>query len=131
MYEGIIVTNKHGYIEDINPKAAEIFGIKKEDASTKNIRHIIPDIKLTDGLIGKGAIELNAAHKSGRRIPIEFAMTEMIVAGKKSYISIISDISEKKLIEGKLKESEEKFRSAFDSTAIGMAIVAKDVASCR
>lgn len=127
MDEGIIVTNQHGRIEDINPKAVEIFGAQREKILGENIRNLIQS-KERENIIdmsGKGALELTALHSNGKSIPIEFAITDMVIDEKKSYIAIMSDITEKKLFEAKLKESEEKFRSAFNSSAIGMAIVNK------
>ncbi len=43
-----------------------------------------------------------------------------------AYIGTIADITERKLSEEALRESRERFRSAFEDSAIGMALVATD-----
>ncbi len=60
---------------------------------------------------GRGHVELTWITKSGRRVPFEYSAVLIKSPEGKPWICAIGrDISERKQIEAKLKESEEKFR---------------------
>src|SRR5439155_7078979 len=66
--------------------------------------------------------------RDGSRVPVE--VTSMLIrdaAGKPiGVLGLVRDVSDRKRDEKILLESEERFRSAFDYAAIGMALVAPD-----
>ena len=62
----------------------------------------------------------------GESIPILKTVTRVLLNGRKHLLESFVDISELKLAEKTLKASEERFREAFDSAAIGMVVTETD-----
>ncbi len=69
--------------------------------------------------------EATFIHKSGRRFPVLVSLTALAndadtVTG---FLGVVADITERKRAEEKIRESEERFRSALDNAPIGMSLV--------
>jgi two-component system cell cycle sensor histidine kinase/response regulator CckA len=66
--------------------------------------------------------------RDGRRVPVEVTSTLFTdeQGGPLGVLGLVRDVSDRKRDEEILLESEERFRSAFDYAAIGMALVAPD-----
>ncbi|AFZ18119.1 PAS domain-containing protein [Allocoleopsis franciscana] len=71
--------------------------------------------------------------KDGTKFPAEASISKLKVGGKIVFTAFVRDISDayrqaeqRQRTEETLRESEERFRSAFDNAAIGMALVAID-----
>ena len=78
---------------------------------------------------GEALIEMNLITKDGRPIPFEYLGSSIIDddGNLKYIIAIGRDITEKKKIEQKLRESEEKFRNISDQSLIGIGIVQDNI----
>jgi diguanylate cyclase (GGDEF)-like protein/PAS domain S-box-containing protein len=74
-------------------------------------------------------LELPALHKSGEEINIEITLSaiepvhDLVGASKRLVLAIIRDITGRKQTEEALKESEERFRTAFEDAPIGVALI--------
>jgi PAS domain S-box-containing protein len=123
--DAIISTDNEGTISFWNPAAEKMFGYAKKEAIGKGIfRLLIPKsfhesfqkelTKFketgTTALIGR-VIELALVSKSGVKISVELSISAFQMKGKWHLMGIIRDITERKEMEEKLKESEEKWRS--------------------
>jgi PAS domain S-box-containing protein len=67
--------------------------------------------------------ETEILHKDGHRIPILINSTIVELGGKKVMIGSYLDITERKLAEKALHDSEEKFRALADSSSIGILLI--------
>jgi PAS domain S-box-containing protein len=72
--------------------------------------------------------EATYIHKNGRRFPVLVSLTSLTdqtgrLAG---YLGVIADITERKRAQEKVRESEERFRRAFDDAPIGMGLVSPE-----
>ncbi len=79
------------------------------------------DLKISDEAIqelmveGKTTLEMSLITKDGRKIPYEYKATTLKEPGGKiSIVSIGRDMVERNLAEEKLRESEQKYRNAYD-----------------
>ncbi len=75
---------------------------------------------------GSSTIELDLICKDGRKVPTEYNASKIKdEEGKPKYVICIGrDVTERKLAEAMLKESEEKFSGIFQSSPAGMVITA-------
>lgn len=138
--EGVITINNQGIIESVNSKMLDIFGYTKNEIVGHNVKKLMPDrfqnqheagMKryLETGysnIIKKKNIELVGKNKNNNEFPLELSLTEMKMNHQSYFVGIIHDISERKKNEIKIKESESRFRLAFDLSAIGMALIGMD-----
>lgn len=117
----IISIDSDGIIMSWNMAAEKIFGYTSSEMINKNLQNIIPinhiikhknDINcLKNGseekLIGK-IIELKSLRKDGTEFPAELSLSSWSIDNQKYFTVIIRDLSEKKLAQEKLKNSEER-----------------------
>jgi PAS domain S-box-containing protein len=114
--DGIITIDEKGTIETFNPAAASIFGYSAEDVVGRNINMLMPEPYrgehhsylnnyLTTGrakIIGVGRA-VTGQRKDGTIIPIDLAISEMTVAGRRMFTGVVRDITERKRAEERQK----------------------------
>ena len=134
----LILLNKKGVYVDCNSGTEKLFGYKREELIGKDFRNlkIVPnDVKpilekrLNQSFKGKmlESVEFNAYRKDGKKIWIN-SYTSLVKIGDE-YLALIigQDITQKKIGEQKLLESEDKFRTLFEIAP--MAIIVSDLDS--
>ena len=130
----VIEADSEGNFIYVSPQVKDIFGYEPEEIIGKNVIEFIhPDDnektnKVMTGLLsGKEivAFEYRSIHKDGYYLPISGSV-KVIGEGKDlRLIAILRDITERKLAEEAIRESEEKFRSI--SATAQDAIVMVDI----
>jgi len=131
--DGIIYIDKWGKIIDVNQKALQIFGGSRKELLGKQFTKIglfsLMDIaKLTSNFVDiiKGktvTTTVNFKNKNGRMIFLECSSS--IIKKDKKIINIMviaRDISERKVSEEVLKESEEKYKAIFEGSTDGILV---------
>ncbi|MFC1833100.1 PAS domain S-box protein [Thermodesulfobacteriota bacterium] len=118
-------------IVDFNEKAhtnlgysrEEFAGLRLEDLeaveSSKDIADHVEKIRRKDG----DTFDTQLKGKEGKLHDFAMKIRPVVVAGKEVLLGVWSDITERKHMERKLGESEERFRSVFEKSGVGMAIV--------
>lgn len=124
MQIGVTISDVDGNILYINPADAKLHGYEVDEVMGGNVRMFAPtkfwkpmDIKAIKTMRNWKRESINLK-KDGSTFPVQL-MSDIITDSKGKLIGIITtceDITERKAIEEKLKESEEKFRSLVDST---------------
>jgi PAS domain S-box-containing protein len=139
----IIAIDQEGCITEFNPAAERTFGYSRADIVGKHLADVIvpPSLRekhragfarhLATGesrVLGR-RIEMTALCADGREIPVELAITRIRQDGPPSFTGYLRDITERKrnedaLLEthAKLAQSEERWRSVFENSAIGVAL---------
>lgn len=126
---GIILEDVEGKIIDVNKKFCQITGYSREELLRLNVRefqtknkidHVEENIKkILEGELLD--IEVTSLRKDKK--PIWVHLTERKVKlpdGRIAILSIAEDISDKKKAEELLRESEERFRSLYENSTIGL-----------
>ena len=132
---GIIVINSDSVITEFSPAACEIFGYTREEIIGQKVSALMPepysrdhDTYIRRYLEGGAAkvigrqIEVPAKRKDGSTFPMDIAINDAIVGGKKIFVAVFRDVTEKKMIEDALKNEREGLVSILDSSPIGIGI---------
>lgn len=119
--DGVVMIDESGVIETFNRAACALFGYASEEIIGTPVSRLMPEPYRSrhDGyvnryiatgekrIIGLGR-ELEAVHKSGRRIPIYLAVSEISLQGRRRFTGIIRDLSEQHAAREALSEQREK-----------------------
>lgn len=127
-----LVQNKEGVFLDINDGAVEMFGFPRE-RFIRNTHELISapgrnDLKTINKLINdafNGKIiqfEFWGIRNNGRVFPVEISLYKTIYYDQEAVIAIIQDITERKKAEAALNISEERYRTLFDASPVGIIL---------
>ena len=119
--DGIISIDEDRVVETFNPAAERIFGYAAAEVIGQNVRMLMPEPYrsrhdsyvrnyLRTGnakIIGIGR-EVRGRHKSGRIFPLDLAVSEMSVRGRRRFIGILRDITARKDAEKALRRMNEE-----------------------
>ncbi len=133
--EGVVVNDEN--ILYVNPAGVGIFGASNAgDLVGRPLLNFVPAEEKTwalDTLLktaGKNQpavpVERKILRPDGKVIDILCSSIPFDYQGKKAVLTLFSDISERKIAEKKLWESEERFHSIFDHSPMGIGLVALD-----
>ena len=135
--DGVAIINKEGITVFINDKLCEIFGYKKEELigrdnidlifNTDNI-DILKEKLVNASFQDVKSFDLSIKSKSGGTVYV-IASPELLYNASGEYIgflTIFTDITNRKQIEQRLKESEEKYRLLFNSDRDAILLIDKE-----
>ncbi|MCG6141013.1 MHYT domain-containing protein [Leptospira mtsangambouensis] len=122
--DAIVMINTKGIIQEFNITAEQMFGWKAKEIIGKNVKILMPDpfqrehdnylsnyLKTGEAkIIGVGR-ETIAIRKDGTTFPIRLAIGHTKLPQDDVFVGLISDISERIIIENALKENEEQLKS--------------------
>ncbi len=130
-----ITTLREGRFIDINESYVNMSGYTREEL----ISHTVLELNIWENpearadfialLKKQGAarnVEIKFRTKGGALRLLLASVEQIDLSGQMCTLFAVNDITERKLAEQALRESEERFHSAFDHARIGMALVATD-----
>jgi two-component system sensor kinase FixL len=115
--DAIIVIDEHGVMESFSPAAERLFGISAAEAIGRNVSILMPSPYaerhngyiqhyLDTGerrIIGIGRIVVGL-RRDGSTFPMELAVGEAMVNGRRLFTGFIRDLTERQLTENRLQE---------------------------
>jgi two-component system sensor kinase FixL len=134
--DGIVVIDARGLIEAFNPAAERLFGYAERDVIGQNVKMLMPAPYRDehDGylaryrqtgearIIGIGR-EVQGLRRDGTVFPLHLSVGEMSVEGETRYTGILHDLSARVELEGRLRASEERWRSVIESAVDAIIVI--------
>ncbi len=129
----IIVFSRKRKVILANSAAEKILGYTQKEMIGMGIEQFVPErfrkkaehVKTSLRPFRKGR-DIYALRKDGVEFPVSVMVNPISLDEGTFGLCTINDISERKFMEESLRESEERFRSAFENAAIGIALVTPD-----
>lgn len=127
--DAIVSANLDGVITSWNRGAQAIFGYSEEEALGQPFTLLIPNRYIN--LLAEGveqpnsyisAVEIYCKRKDNTEFPVELSVASWESGGEISYSGIIRDITERKLQEEALRNSESRYRLVFEQASDGIFI---------
>lgn len=104
--DGVITLDERGCILSINPAAERMFVQKASDVIGQDVSILIPQRLFFHDMnsVGRGAI-IAEGHRQGYfTFPIEISISNMDVTGRKQFVAIVRDVSERQRSEDTLRQ---------------------------
>ena len=129
--DGVVVCDPvTGRVIDVNRRMCEMYGCTREEA----LGFTLADLGAGEPggslyRVGAGApdlVEWQSKDKRGRAFQVEVGMRSALIGRHERLLLTIRDITERKIGEDALHESEERYRIAIESSNDGVAIIQGD-----
>jgi PAS domain S-box-containing protein len=117
-----------GIIVDCNPQFAHLFGYEPEEIVGRNGFDFMMSAETRDAILqwlyegAKGRIDFIGIKKDGSQICAETSAFPMVRNGKTNICVQMYDITERKRVEGALKESEGLYHTLFDKSPFPISL---------
>ena len=136
--DGILVTDADGVIILANPKVEAIFGYGKDDLIGQKVECLVPSSvrsahpsKRAQFMRGEShrlladGVELTGVHKNGQEFPVEISLSLLpgVSGAMDNACASVKDISERKVAENRIRESERQVRFMLASSPVAVRIV--------
>ncbi|MDX1489026.1 MAG: PAS domain S-box protein [Acidiferrobacterales bacterium] len=130
--DGIVTIDDGGIIETLNAATERIFGYSADELMGQNVKILMPgnyrdehDLYIRNYLntghkkiIGIGR-EVEGRRKDGSTFPLDLAVSEFTVAGKRRFMGLMRDISDRKQAEQEARLHLEELAHASRLSALG------------
>jgi diguanylate cyclase (GGDEF)-like protein/PAS domain S-box-containing protein len=138
--DAFIAMDSNGAILEWNHSAEQLFGWRRREVLGEQLEEVIIPARLRQShrqglrrfLISGDAYMIGnrrtvpALHRNGRELMVELSLAAQHAGDEVTFYAFLHDVSGRMQSERALREAEERFRSAFDDAAVGMAIVSPE-----
>jgi PAS domain S-box-containing protein len=121
--EGILTLDEQGHVESFNAAAAQIFGYRPDEvigqdasvllpapAGEPFVDHLARSLRAGDSPLL--AREVEGRRKDGSRFPLDLAVSEVQVDGRRLFTAIVRDITERKRAKEELQKAKDAAEAA-------------------
>ena len=128
MADGLIIMDSQGAIRSLNPAAERMFDYTVNELMDKHVNQLLPlfydDIKRQDGSVSSGyRSELNGKRKDGSLLPLELALSEMVIDGKYMFNCLLRDVSVQKNAQMALLNNEARLSAVIETVVEGIITI--------
>ncbi len=104
--DGVITVDERGLIQSVNPAAERIFVQNAQDVIGQTVSLLFPQRLFFHDMknAGRGAIIAVGQRQGYYPFPIEISLSTMEVAGRKQFVAIVRDVSERQKSEDTLRQ---------------------------
>ena len=145
LVNGVITIDDSGLMQTCNPAVENMFGYAQDEMIGKNVSMLMPEpycgehndylARYVKGgqprILGVGQRELQGRRKDGAVFPLDLGVSEMRVAGRRQFVGVLLDTSERVVSERLLRENAERLQAYHDSqqeaTALAATIVSRQM----
>ncbi|AQT67034.1 Phytochrome-like protein cph1 [Anaerohalosphaera lusitana] len=125
----LVIDPKDGRITEANAAAVEAYGYTRSELLEMTVHDLRLDhTRMVNGQMSDAAsqgilFETEHRRKDGAVFPVEVSSQGAAIDGQMILVSVIRDITQRKRTEEELRKSENRFREAFATAPVGMAIM--------
>jgi len=112
-------------IVEVNQRACDMFGYSRDELMKMKTSQLYlasdsgHSIYSNPALGSEVPIEMTGVHKNGSKLSLEYTITPLISGKQTVFMLIIRDITDRKMAEKALQESEEKYRTILENIEDG------------
>ena len=123
------IANLKGKIIEANLKSCDLFGYSLDEYNNLDIKSIFSkDVdwkQILEEIISKGGmnIEAKTMRKNGTKFPVKIDTSLFTIDKEPLLLILIWNITDQKLREVQLRESEERYRCIFDNSAVAIMLI--------
>ena len=131
--EGMLVTNKKGVIELMNPRLLKMFGYKREELLGQPVEVLVPDAIRSRHQSHRenyvhhpknrrmgGDMDLLARRKDGSEFSVEIGLNHCNINDELKVVVIVTDITERVNSQNKFKKPKSRIRKQGELKNIGI-----------
>jgi PAS domain S-box-containing protein len=129
--DGILVVDAGGVIQFANPMATRLFGYAEGDLTGVSIDSLLPDGLRSGHAVHRASymahpraramgtgLDLRARREDGSEMPVEIALSPVVVGDSTHVIAIARDVTERRAADGELMEAHEQLALVDDRERI-------------
>lgn len=127
--DAILTIDEQGVIETCNPAAERMFGYTPGQLHGQSVAVLVPppegaaEGSELAGFLGTDEArflgvrrEVEATRADGSRFPVELAVTELGLNGRRRFVGVVHDVSERVAAEKRLRDDAERLRAYREAT---------------